>query len=117
MTVAAIGEFRDIASQAPQAVFSVTGTWIGFVTSDRLYWRPDSVLIGHVVGDDVFTLTGSYVGTMQCGVFARFEERAEMTHPRQLGEVVVPGYPGLPAPSLIRPLQPGETLEAKLIVG
>jgi hypothetical protein len=98
-------------------IFSISGTWIAFVTSDNLVWRPDSTLWGHRIHDDVFTLEGSYVGTIAAGIFTRLEDRAETRIPRAEAPIRFPGYPGLPEPSLVRLLQPGETLESKLVFG
>ena len=109
--------FHDVTTKSYEAVFSLTGTWIAFVTPDKLVWRPDSVLLGHLIGDDVFTAAGDYLGTIQGGLFSRLEDRAVIKRARFETQFDVPGYPGLPAPSLIRPVQPGETLEAKLVVG
>jgi hypothetical protein len=98
-------------------IFSISGTWIAFVTPDNLVWKPDSTLWGHRIHDDVYTLEGSYIGTIAAGIFTRLEDRAETRIPRAEAPIRFPGYPGLPEPSLVRPLQPGETLESKLVFG
>lgn len=102
--------------QATTPIYSLTGQWIAFVTPDNRVWRPDSELLGHLVDGNVYNLSGAYVGTISHGVLSRLAGRSGMNMPLPVTPVVVPGYPGIPEPSHIRPLAPGETLLEKLIV-
>lgn len=111
---------QQLSQERPRGVrpiYSVSGTWIAFETPEHLIWRPDGSLLGHRVSDDVFTLEGTYLGSVVSSIFTWMEERAKLRIPRAEAPIAFPGYPGLPDPSFIRPLQPGETLEAKLVFG
>jgi len=106
---------RIAGQQAHVPIFSITGQWIAFVTPDCRVWRPDSNLLGHIVDGNVYSVSGEYVGTLSNGVMSRLADRSGTKCPLPDSPVLVPGYPGIPEPSLIRPLAPGETLQEKLL--
>jgi len=106
----------DAAAPPNTPIYSVTGQWIAFVTPDNRVWRPDSCLLGHLVNCDLFSVSGSYLGTVSNGVLSRISERTMLVQSLPDTPVTVPGYPGIPQPTLIRPLAPGETLEQKISV-
>jgi len=110
-----VAESISLRSQS-RPIFSVTGSWIAFITPDNLVWRPDASLIGHVVDNNIFSQSGTYLGTVTDNVLTWLDVFSDRTNLRPDAPIDFPGYPGLPEPSLIRPLQPGETLEAKLLV-
>jgi len=103
-------EYGFTPPSGPRPIFSSSGTWLAFVTPDNLVWRPDVSLIGHVVGMDVFSNGGAYLGTIDGNVLTWFQERSSLHIPRADVPISVPGYPGLPQPNLIRSLGPSEVI-------
>ncbi len=94
-----------------RAIFSASGTWLAFVTPDNLVWRPDIKRVGHMVNDDIFSDSGAYLGTIEGNVLTWYQERSTVVCPRADVPVDVPGYPGLPAPNLIRASAPGASID------
>ena len=100
-----------VHSGSPWPIFSASGTWLAFVTSDNLVWRPDIQLIGHIVHQDIFATNGAYLRTIDGNVLIWLHERAVVSNPRLDVPIEVPGYPGLPQPSLLRAVGPGQFIE------
>lgn len=101
----------DLHTGAPRAIFSASGTWLAFVTEDNLVWRPDIQLVGHVVQESIFSSAGAYIGTIEGNVLAWHEEKSGIEIPRPNVPINVPGYPGLPAPNLLRAVSPNRLID------
>jgi len=105
------------AKPAPVNIFTVSGTWLAFVSPDKSVWRPDGSFLGYIQGDDLFDTAGIYVGSVQQGILVYVEERRSIiANVAANAPAVFPGYPGVPSPTLIRPLAPGDTLEGRLAI-
>jgi hypothetical protein len=86
-------------------VYAPNGEWVAFITAENLVFTPQLQIIGHVVGDDLFTMSGTYVATIEQGALVRYDDRSALERPRASQPVEFPGYPGVPAGAAIRPLK------------
>lgn len=91
---------------APLYLFSDRGEWLAFVHVDKTVWRPDGFFIGYIIDGDLFDPKGGYIASVtdRGTLFYSAEKSTRLACPPFPSPPVFPGYPGVPAPSLIAPL-------------
>lgn len=91
---------------ARRDLFSVNGQWMAFVTADNSVWTPTGTLVGRVVRDDIFDQNGVYIGTINGERMEFLDDRRLAREPsiEPASPTIFPGYPGVPSPTLIRPM-------------
>ena len=89
-------------------LFSPNGEWIAFISQDDTVWTPTGDLIGRLAGEDIFGPDGVYLVTVVCDRVEFRDDRRGFTIPlsQASSPIVYPGYPGVPAPTLIQPRKP-----------